>query len=87
MTLKVPKQKVRKPKQPNRYHKRVLNLAATEPVVLTHRELFADLYMCGGIELNPSVVIQCVRHGWLRPNNDGLFPGHTQSYVPTGVGL
>jgi hypothetical protein len=83
MPLKIPTPKPRKPKQPNRYHKRVLTLAATEPVILTHSEKFDDSFSCAGVQLNANVVADCLRHGWLRPNNDGLFPGHTQSFVPT----
>lgn len=83
MKLKAGAPKPRKTRQPNRYHKRVLALAQSEPVMLTHREHFSDLYTCGDVELNPSVVLGCIRHGWLKPANDGLFPGSSQTFVAT----
>lgn len=69
--------------KPNRYHRRVIALAAKNPVILTHHEKFEDKWTSGGIELSPSVVIKCIRQGWLKPSGDGLFEGSSQTFVPT----
>lgn len=68
--------------KPNRHHKRVIALAAKEPLMLTHREKYEDKWTAGGVEVTANCALACIRNGWLRPNDDGLFEGSSQTWAP-----